>query len=486
MKEDTTMRKIRLYITMMFMVALTSSAMAQLSPVDFMRNNPRAVFANPATYTVDNGYFDLALGGINFGFINSGLKYDKFFRFDPNGYPIMIDLDKGVASLNKVNYLNTYLNWDIFNCGLRTKHGFFTYTHRLREVESIAYSKDLIQLLAQGNASFLGESHPADIQLNLAARAFQEFDFGYQMALTEQLNIGIRLKFLMGTADVKANALNAKFYTDPESYALKLAVEPITVTGTMPYKFVMSGDSVVTIADRRFNPASLFKNYGGGIDLGAEYQINDQWGVAAAVNDLGFISWSNNATQFKAELVDGGSFYEDGAIVFSGLNTDQLHGLLNDSTYASALLDSLSGYYKLSVNSLGRYTTGLNANFMVRGYFDLTPNHRFTAQFTGYNMGLGIKPAMTLAYTGSFLGKYDVVATYTMMAGRYDNIGIGLSANFGGILLYVASNNVLAFFNPANRSQVNAQLGISFTSGQSMSRSDKVIIKAKAAEKEED
>ena len=114
---------------------------------------------------------------------------------------------------------------------------------------------------------------------------------------------------------------------------------------------------------------------------------------------------------------------------------------------------------------------------MVRGYYDLTPQHRFSAQLMGYNMGLGMKPAMTLAYTGSFVNKYDVVATYTMMPGSYDNIGIGLSANFGGFLIYVASNNILGFFNPANISQVNAQFGISFTSAERISRSETIILR---------
>ncbi|MBR6848284.1 MAG: hypothetical protein IKM74_09185 [Bacteroidales bacterium] len=479
------MKNIRLYITLMFVAVLTSSSMAQLSPVDFMRNNPRATFANPATYTVDNGYFDLAIGGINFGLINSGLKYDKFFKFDGNGYPTTLDLDKGIASLQNVNYLNTYLNFDIFNCGLRTKHGYFTYTHRLRETESLSFTKDLLQLIAQGNASFLGDSNPANIELSVAARVYQEFDFGYQMALTDHLDIGIRAKFLMGFADVKANALSAKLYTDPDTYAMKLALDPITVRGTFPYQFQIGDDYALSIVDRRFNPANLFRNYGFGFDLGAAYQINDEWGVAAAINDLGLISWNNYSVEFKAEVQDGGSFYEDGSIVFPGLNSDQLHGLLFDSTYVNSLMDSLSGYYQLSVNPLSRYNTGLNTNFMVRGYYNITPEHRFTAQFSGYNCGLGIKPALTLAYTGSFGGKYDVVATYTIMNGRFDNLGVGLSANFGGILLYVASNNIIGFFNPANSSQLNVQLGISFTSGESTSRSEKVIIKAKEAEKEE-
>ena len=480
------MKKIRLYIVLLFVVVLTSSSMAQLSPVDFMRNNPRASFGNPATYTMDNGYFDLALGGINFGFMNNGFKYDKFFQFDGNGYPTTLDLDKGVASLKDVNYLNSYLNFDIFNCGLRTKHGYFTYTHRIRETESLSFSKDLLQLVAQGNNSFLGESNPANIELNLAARILQEFDFGYQMALTERLDIGVRAKFLMGFADLKANALNARLYTDPDSYTMKLALDPVSLTGTLPYQFRIGEDNTLSIVDRRFNPANLFKNYGFGIDLGAAYQINDQWGVAAAVNDLGFIGWNNYSVEFKAELMDGGSFYQDGALVFPGLTSEQMHGLLSESDYLEKLLDSISGYYKLSVNPLDKNTTGLNTNFMVRGYYNLTPEHRFTAQFAGYNYGLGMKPAVTLAYTGSFLDKYDVVATYTMMNGRYDNLGIGLSANFGGVLLYLASNNIIGFFNPANSSQLNIQFGLSFTSGDKVSRSEKVIIKDKKAEAEKE
>ena len=160
------MKKIRIFATLVLMAVMSTSTMAQLSPVDFMRNNPRASFANPAFYTVDNGYFDLLLGGINFSLLNTGLKYDKFFRFDQQGYPVMLDLDKGVASLKDVNYLNTTLNFDIFNCGLRTKHGYFTYAHRLREMESVSYSKDMIQFLAQGNGA-LALVHNLAFQVHL-------------------------------------------------------------------------------------------------------------------------------------------------------------------------------------------------------------------------------------------------------------------------------------------------------------------------------
>lgn len=479
------MKHIRIYITLLFMAVLSSSAVAQfVSPIDFMRNNARSAYANPAFYTKDYGFFDMGLGGINIGVHNIGLQYDKFFQFNDLGQPVVLDVNQGLASLRDINYVNSYVNFDIFNCGRRTKHGYFTFSYRFRELESLSYNKDLIALLANGNGAFLGESNPADIQLNVSARAFQELAFGYQMSLTEELNIGIRLKFLMGFMDAKSQAMNVQLYTDPETYALKLMTQA-DIIGTMPYEFVKE-DGEIKIVDRRFNPANLFKNYGGGIDLGAEYKFNDQWGVAAAINDLGRISWNNHSVEFVGSLQDNGSFYDNGAFTFTGLTSEQIHGMMDDPDYVDKLMDSLMGYFDLSPTTLAKYSTGLYANVMARGYFDLTPEHRFSAQVMGYNLGLGMKPAMTLAYTGSFKDKYDVVATYTVMPGSYDNVGIGLSADFGGLVMYVASNNIFAFFNPANRSQLNAQFGISFSSGEKISRAETIIIKDQTEENTEE
>ena len=468
------MKHIRVFTVLLFMAVMSSTAVAQiLSPIDFMRGNPRSMYANPATFVPEHGYFDFLLGGVNLGVQNIGLKYDNFFRFNNLGQPIVLDLDKGIASLRDVNYLNEYLNLDLFSFGRRTEHGFFTYSHRIREIESFSYSKDLVQLLAKGNSAFLG-ARPANIDLGLSLRVFQEFSIGYQMCLTDQLNIGLRVKLLMGLANVKTNALNIKLYTDPDTYALSVLAKG-SIDATIPYKFVIDNGQISS--DGNFNAATLFKNYGGGIDLGAEYKFDDQIGVAAAINDLGLISWKTYSANFNAGLQDGGSFYHDGAFVFQGITEDQVNGMINDPNYLQALVDSLPNYLQLDMANVVGYKTGLTTNMMIRGYYDFDPENRLSAQFMGYNMGLGMKPALTFAYTGTFGEKYDVVATYTVMQGSHDNIGVGLSANFGGLLLYVATNNLLGFFNPANISQMNLQFGISFTAGGKVSRSETVVLK---------
>lgn len=474
------MKHIRIFVTFVLMTVLTSAAVAQMvSPVDFMRNNPRNVMANPAVYTAEYGYFDMALGGINVGVLHPGIKYDKFFRFGTDGRPVAIDLDKGVASLRSKNYINSYVNYDLFNCGRRTKHGYFTFSYRIREQESIRFKKDLMQLFANGNAAYLGESNPANIGMSVAARAYQELAAGFQVSLTEQWNVGLRLKFLMGFADAKTTTMNATLVTDPDTYALSLTADA-AVRAALPYKFIMK-DGMPTPEDSRFNVSNLFKNYGLGLDLGGEYAIDDQWGVAAAITDIGFIRWNNIPVKFVGGIADGGQYYHNGAVEFSGLTTEQVNGLMDGSITVNSIMDTVMNYVQLAPEDIKGYTTGLNATLMARGYYDLTPEHRFSAQLMGCNMGLGLMPAMTLAYTGSFADRYDVVATYTMMPGSYDNIGIGLSANLGGALIYVATNNFFGLFNPANRSQINAQFGLSFTSGQLIKRSETIILRDQAA-----
>lgn len=469
------MRQFRIALTVLFFTSFGTLSFAQtVSPVDFMRNNPRAALSNPAFFTQEFGYFDLGLGGINLSAQKIGLKYDSFFRFDEMGYPVVLDLNKGLNSLRKTNYINTSLDFDIFNCGRQTRYGFFTYSHRLREVESMRFNKDAVALLLQGNGDFVGTSNPAVVDLGVSARIWQEFNLGYQMCLTEQLNIGARVKFLMGYIDAKTQNAKVSLVTDPETYTLTLS-GGYEARYTLPYEMEYV-DGQLNITDRRFNVMNLFKNYGAGIDLGAEYKINDQFGVAAAINDLGFIRWNNFSMQVEGDVANGGSLYCDGDIVFPGLTPEQIDGMINDHEYLNRFLDSLSGYFVMDANRLESYTTGLNTTLVLQGYYDLTDQHRFAAQLMSRYTGMGFMPALTLAYAGAY-GKYvDVVTTYTMMKGSYDNIGLGLSTNLGGLLIYVASNNLLGIFNPANATNLNFQFGISFTGGDKSERSDRIVL----------
>jgi hypothetical protein len=77
-------------------------------------------------------------------------------------------------------------------------------------------------------------------------------------------------------------------------------------------------------------------------------------------------------------------------------------------------------------------------------------------------MGSGFRPALTLAYCGSFWNNVNVCATYTMMPHSYDNIGLGFSWMMATCNVYLTTNNLIGFFKPLNSSGINAQVGIVF------------------------
>ena len=108
------------------------------------------------------------------------------------------------------------------------------------------------------------------------------------------------------------------------------------------------------------------------------------------------------------------------------------------------------------------YVNGVNTNVLLRGNFDVTPCNRFSAQVQGRFLGSGFRPALTLAYCGSFFNNLNVCATYTVMPGSYDNIGFGLSWMIATCNIYLTTNNVIGCFKPLNAGGMNAQVGIVF------------------------
>ena len=233
------------------------------------------------------------------------------------------------------------------------------------------------------------------------------------------------------------------------------------------------------MTDGPFKMTDLFRNPGFGVDLAVEYRFNDKFSAVAAVNDLGFIHWGLNNIDVKGQINDAGQFYDNGDFLFEGIGIDQLQLVFSDEWYREQFFDTLQQYFQVDFSMAEAYNTMLNTNVMLRGNFDVTPSNRFSAQVQGRFLNSGFRPALTLAYCGSFFNNLNVCATYTVMPNSYDNIGFGLSAMIATCNIYLTTNNVLAFFKPMNTSGFNAQAGIVFNLWQPEKRSVKHPVSSK-------
>ena len=444
----------------LMMSALVSAQAQNVSPVDFMRMNPYQLKANPATDLPYESVMSLIIGDVSVNLQNTTLRYDNLFDFDAQGRPAVVNLCKLANSLKTRNYLGLDVDYNFFYLGRRLKHGLLTYEHNIRAQALVNYNDGPFKLLAFGNSAFVGEDNPAAVNLNVQASLFQEFALGYQWNVNERLSLGGRAKLLFGVGNVNTLVADAKLFTDPDSYALRLE-EAVAIRTSMP-RAVTLKDGVIG-GNGGFGVGDLFRNPGFGIDFGAEYRIDDQFSVVAAVRDLGFMRWSANNIEINSHIEDVGQFYDNGGFLFNGMDLEQLGLVFSDLEYQELFLDTLKQYFQLQYDRGASYTTMLNANFLVRGNYDLDANNRFSGQVQGLFYKGGFRPAVTLAYNGYFYNKLDVCVTYTMMPNSYDNLGIGISGRlFKTCNVFLTSNNVLSFLNPMNMSGLNVQAGIVF------------------------
>ena len=107
------------------------------------------------------------------------------------------------------------------------------------------------------------------------------------------------------------------------------------------------------------------------VDLGAVYQINDDWRVSASVLDLGFISWSENA-----QAVNRSDRFEFGG--FHDISVNDGEGVSMDDQ-ADDYGDQIADFVNLKDNgNKGGRTTGIGATLNFGAEYNLPVYRKIT------------------------------------------------------------------------------------------------------------
>lgn len=459
------------------------------STMHFMRLNPYQSYANPAFFTPFKGYVGFpAASNINVSLYNTSLHYK--YLFDTYlGKPVSVNANRLVNSLCKGgNWINTDMNLNILDFGFRVKRLFFSFSYRMRINEALRFSKDLIALPVKGNLNYLGANNAANLDLRLNVNAYTEFGFGVQAEIDKHWYVGAKPKLLFGLANFHTRKMNARVFTDEIDYALKIdynvdadmmCIVPLVFNNSdlIPEIGEMGGGLHIV--------RSLFKNAGAAIDLGVVYRINDKFGVAASITDLGFICWKGQGGRIAGSVGNAGTYYDDGQFVFSGLDAGEVE---NFDDYIDKISGELTTYFPIKGIPIKKYTTALPARFIVEGYCNLKKYHRLTALFQGEIMNQSFLPAFTIAYDGNFIDIFDICVRYTLSKRNFLNLGVGLGFNFRVFQIYVATDNILSVLNSSairglmNSTSVNAQLGIVFNWGKVLEQKIQTIEKVDTRE----
>jgi hypothetical protein len=192
-------------------------------------------------------------------------------------------------------------------------------------------------------------------------------------------------------------------------------------------------------------------NKGLAVDLGANYQFTERWNFAFAVNDIGYIKWTEDIenhllTESKVSFVG-----------FDGLDTLNIEQAFSDS------LD----VWTTSVESSKGFKTSIGPNIYSSASYQLGKNGTATASlallrayFGRYQMMYGV------GYTHQLEEKLYASTTFSKRGNEPINVGLGFAARLGFFQLYSSINNLSGLMKPAADFRgTDFRLGINFLFG---------------------
>jgi hypothetical protein len=415
-----------------------------------LKGTPQAFYVNPSFTPKSKMYLSLPTGFINLGVSNSAFSFNELFvkRADDS---LTINTQGVVDGLKNNNFLSVESQVEILGFGFKLNDMYLNFSASNRLQVNVNYSKDLMQFALEGNGkSFIGKRASFD-GLDVNLNSYMEYAFGASKEIGDKLNVGARVKFISGIANVNTKKTEIGLYTDPESFALTLDGEAEIQSANSLYYL----DSTAILDQQNIINNSLkFANKGLGFDFGATYKINDKISVNASVIDLGFISWKTNVSNYKTDKIN---------FLFEGVDVNEL---INDSTAdpGTRFQDTLTKIFNYEVNQQG-YSTSLNTKIYLGANYQLTKQLNAGALLFNEFIKGKYRAGFSLSMNASLKNWLSTTINYTIYNGSFSNIGFGLSLKGGPIQFFIMSDNVLSLIKPFDTRNVHVCGGLSLNIG---------------------
>lgn len=257
---------------------------------------------NPA-FSGERNYVSIpVLGNINIGTQgNIGLGH---FLYPQNGQltTFMNSSINGQSFLDGLkdnNRLNANINMTLLSAGFRAWGGFNTVDVNLRSNTNLNLPYDLFAFMKKGMTGSETHYHIGD--LGIQSNNYIELAFGHSRQIDDKLNVGGKLKFLLGAANLNLKMTDMDVTMAQDKWMVKANGEmSASLKGlVMPTK-AESGKETTNASQRDLidwdnidvdSPG--LGGFGMAIDLGATYKVMDELTVSAALLDFGFMSWNN-------------------------------------------------------------------------------------------------------------------------------------------------------------------------------------------------
>ena len=437
----------RLYTLIVIMsVSFTSFSQKNFSLYHLQQTN-QANYLNPGFKQNNRLYLSLPVGMQNISLMNSGFTLNSALESRSQDDSLQISPSLLLTDMKNLNYVNFEMSNEIFGLGFKVKENFISLNITNRFQTRLNYPKDLLELSLDGNGNkLLGERASLDgIGLNLSS--YIEYGIGFNRNINEKLTIGGRVKLISGVANINTIDTKLGLTTDASTFALTIdGSSEINTSNISPFT-----DS--TIEYNPFPSLFNFSNIGFGIDLGANYEYNDNLSFSASILDLGLIKWKDNVTNYVSNDVN---------YTFEGIDLNQALDSVNN--IGSDLSDTLQEIFRQDENN-NSYNTALRTKFYLGGRYKF--NDVFSSSVLVYNEIIGQKYNVGTSISGNIQLKrwLGFSLNYSTYGKSFNNLGLGINLVAGPVQFYGMTDNVMAVISPTSSKHAHVSFGMNIVIG---------------------
>lgn len=449
-------KNIKIKIVFLFLSLLvTKQSFAQIAGSQFMLpNNFYAQMYNPA-YMRNDKAIEVSIAGLGgFTFMNQGSFKISDLITTPSGKPV-IDPVNFYNAIPDNNYFRQNLSVPMAFVSVPLKKGVFSFYYKENVSSVLKFKKDVIEYLVNGNINPEYESFNTDV-LQMVSSGYREFALGYAKKANKKLGFGVHAKLLFGAAFFNAEDWNFGIETAPDGSIINL-----TSGGNgnlmIPMQVRLRSDSTILSfeGEKVFSEyMTLYNNPGFAFDLGVTYQIDKTSKISASVRDLGLIFYKDKSMTLEAT----GKYDYIGFDLINAIRWPEEPGYVDPVGLIDNVKDSLRNIWQPKVVE-DNFAFGLGPKIMLHYQYDYSDFISFGVT----NQSIIQKRSFQNSLTLSVLQKWEYLSVFESinLHGVNDvSIGAGLQYEVQFAQFFLATDNIIAFYHPANNKTFSINAGI--------------------------
>ncbi|MBK5214615.1 MAG: hypothetical protein JJE55_13250 [Flavobacteriaceae bacterium] len=433
---------------------------------------PQSLMLNPGSKVLQKKHYGIPfLSQIHFNGGSSGVSVYDIFK---NGSDNINDrITHKIFEMKNTDFFTATQQLELLSYGWRAKNEIYFSAGIYQEFDFITYfPRDLAILAWEGNRDYLGYEFDLG-EISTTGDFTMVYHIGLNKKISEKLTVGARLKLYSSMFSFRSVNNAGTFVTnlgDDNSvniyeHTVKNADVLVQTSG---YASLRELDGAGQVTSEILGRALFGGNIGVGVDLGFNYDINEDWTLSASALDVGAIFHTKDVESYHAH----GTYTLNGInLLFPPLNqgepTFPYYTNLEDEVEREIPIDTLhNGYTQfrpVKINAglsfgFGRFNASGACDCLNSGGEKLHKQD-VGLQFYSIFRPKGPQMAGTLFYHRRFTEFLSAKATYTVDSYSYSNVGLGFSADIGKINFYLAADNLLKYSNLAKAKSLSLQLG---------------------------